>query len=137
MNLKSEPEIWYLGKTSSRGYCEGMSKLIYRFMDQQSWHAAKKAGVFEGSAVDKRDGFIHFSTAATVRETARLYYSDVQELILLSANAEDFGEALRWEPSRGGILFPHLYAPLQTALVRAAVLLKRTDNGHEFGPNIP
>ncbi len=114
-----------------------MSELIYRLMDQQSWDSARRAGVFHGSADDCRDGFIHFSTAATVRETARRYYADVQTLILLSVRADKFGDALRWEPSRGGVLFPHLYGPLDTALVHEAVLLKHKNGGHDFGPAIP
>ncbi len=109
-----------------------MTKVIYRLMSQQGWSAAKKAGVFYGTADDRRDGYIHFSTAKTVRETAGRYYADVQSLMLISAQADHFGNALRWEPSRRGILFPHLYGPLDTSLVIDAVLLERTPDGHSF-----
>jgi uncharacterized protein (DUF952 family) len=70
--------------------------------------------------VDRADGFIHFSTAAQVRETARRHFGGHTDLIVLEVEAADLGEALRWEPSRGGDLFPHLYGPLDTAAVRGA-----------------
>jgi len=114
-----------------------MDDVIYRLMDQQSWLEAKRAGVFLGSADDKRDGFIHFSTAVTVRETARRYYADIPDLMLISVAAKDIEADLKWEPSRGGLLFPHLYAPLSVDAVQAAQLLDRDEGGHDFGPQIP
>jgi uncharacterized protein (DUF952 family) len=73
--------------------------------------------VFEGSGVDLADGFIHFSTAAQAGETARRHFAGQADLVVLAVDAEGLGEALRWEPSRGGDLFPHLYGPLDVALV--------------------
>jgi uncharacterized protein (DUF952 family) len=90
---------------------------IYKLLGAGEWAAAKAAGRFEGSEVDRRDGYIHFSTGAQVAETARRYFSDRNDLILLGLDAEPLGEALRWEPSRGGDLFPHLYAQLEVVSV--------------------
>ncbi len=114
-----------------------MDDIIYRLMDQQSWLEAKRTGVFLGSADDKRDGFIHFSTAATVRETARRYYADIPDLMLISVAVKDVEADLKWEPSRGGLLFPHLYAPLAVRAVQTAQLLDRDESGHDFGSYIP
>ena len=91
---------------------------IYKILPRSEWEAARAAGVFEGSAVDRADGYIHFSTAAQAGETARKWFSGQPDLVVLEVEADDFGEALRWEPSRGGDLFPHLYAVLPTRAVR-------------------
>ena len=90
---------------------------IYKILPRAEWAAAKAAGRFEGSAVDRADGFIHFSTAAQAQETARRHFAGQSDLVVLEAEADDLGEALRWEPSRGGDLFPHLYGPLDAARV--------------------
>jgi len=126
-----------LGRNANWRYWRTMDDVIYRLMDQQSWLKAKRVGVFSGGADDKRDGFIHFSTAATVRETARRYYADVADLMLISVAVKDIEADLKWEPSRGGLLFPHLYAPLSVDTVQAAQLLDRDESGHDFGPSIP
>jgi uncharacterized protein (DUF952 family) len=91
---------------------------IYKILPRAEWAAAQAAGVFEGSAVDLADGFIHFSTAAQAQETARRHFSGQGDLVVLQVEADDLGEALVWEPSRGGDLFPHLYGKLQTGKVR-------------------
>jgi uncharacterized protein (DUF952 family) len=90
---------------------------IYKLLDAPSWEAAQAAGMFTGSAVDERDGFIHFSDAGQAQETARLHFKGQSDLVLLTVDADQLGEALKWEPSRGGALFPHLYAPLPVAAV--------------------
>lgn len=90
---------------------------IYKILPRGEWAAAQAAGRFEGSAVDLADGFIHFSTAAQAGETARRHFAGQADLLVLEAEADELGEALRWEPSRGGDLFPHLYGPLDTARV--------------------
>jgi uncharacterized protein (DUF952 family) len=92
---------------------------IYKILTRPEWQAAEAAGRFQGSAVDRADGYIHFSTAAQARETARRHFAGVDDLVVLEVEADDFGEALRWEPSRGGDLFPHLYGPLEVARVLA------------------
>jgi uncharacterized protein (DUF952 family) len=91
---------------------------IYKILPRTDWEAALQARRFEGSAVDRQDGFIHFSTAGQAQETARRHFRGVGDLVVLEVEADDLGVALRWEPSRGGELFPHLYAHLDAALVR-------------------
>ena len=92
---------------------------IFKILPRGEWEAALAAGVFEGSAVDHADGYIHFSTAAQAGETARRYFAGIADLVVLEVDALDLGAALRWEPSRGGDLFPHLYAALDVTQVRA------------------
>jgi len=87
--------------------------LIYKILTRSEWHAAQQAGQFDGSAVDLADGYIHFSTAAQAAETARKHFSGQADLVVLTLEAEALGEHLKWEPSRGGDLFPHLYVPLE------------------------
>ena len=87
---------------------------IYKICREAEWTAACAAGRFEGSAVDVKDGFIHFSTAAQAAETAAKHFAGQADLVLVRIEAEALGPALKWEPSRGGALFPHLYAPLET-----------------------
>ena len=99
--------------------------LIYKLLDRPAWDAALAEGVFTGSAVDMADGFIHFSAADQAAETARRYFNGQVDILLIAVKAESLGDALRWEPSRGGQLFPHLYAPLpvsQAAFVRPLAL---------------
>jgi uncharacterized protein (DUF952 family) len=91
---------------------------IYKILPQEDWRAAREAGEYAGSSVDRADGFIHFSTAAQCQETARRHFSGQPDLVVLEIEADDLGEALKWEPSRGGELFPHLYGPLNCRLVR-------------------
>lgn len=93
---------------------------IYKLLGAGEWAAALAAGRFEGSEVDRRDGYIHFSTGAQVAETARRYFNGRDDLMLLGLDAELLGAALKWEPSRGGDLFPHLYAPLEVGAVDEA-----------------
>lgn len=93
---------------------------IYKILPRPEWEAARAGGAFEGSAVDRQDGYIHFSTAAQVEETARRHFRDQPDLVVLEVEGDDLGPALRWEPSRGGDLFPHLYGPLPAARVRRA-----------------
>ncbi len=98
-------------------------KLIYKILPATEWRDAQAKGVFEGSAIDLTDGYIHFSTAGQAQETARRYFKDRADLMLLAVPTDNLGEALKWEPSRGGDLFPHLYAPLQpSAVVEARAL---------------
>lgn len=89
---------------------------VYKLLTRAEWRAAEAKGVFEGSAVDLADGFIHFSTAAQAPETGRRYFSGVADLVIVGFENDALGAGLKWEPSRGGDLFPHLYGPLPTAL---------------------
>lgn len=89
---------------------------VYKLLTRAEWSAAEAKGLFEGSAVDLADGFIHFSTAAQAPETGRRYFSGMTDLVIVGFEDEALGAGLKWEPSRGGDLFPHLYGPLPTAL---------------------
>lgn len=94
-----------------------MPKLIYKICSQSEWKLAREAGVYRGSHDDERDGFIHFSLASQLRPTADKHFAGRSDLWLLAVDAEALGPALRYEPSRGGQLFPHLYAALPVAAV--------------------
>jgi uncharacterized protein (DUF952 family) len=93
--------------------------LIYKILPRADWTAARAAGRYAGSPLDLADGFIHFSTAAQAQETARRHFAGQADLVVLAVDAGALGAALRWEPSRGGELFPHLYGALDADLVRA------------------
>jgi uncharacterized protein (DUF952 family) len=97
--------------------------VIYKLLPISEWDQAREAGRFTGSAVDRQDGFIHFSAADQVVETARRHFAGATGLTLLTVDPARLGDALRWEPSRGGALFPHLYAPLPVDAVVAAEAL--------------
>lgn len=88
-------------------------RFIYNLCRRPDWQAAEKLGRYEGSADDRRDGFIHFSTAAQVVESAARHRAGVADLLLITVETARLGATLRWEPSRNGQLFPHLYGPLQ------------------------
>jgi uncharacterized protein (DUF952 family) len=92
-----------------------MQQLIYKICRAPEWTAATASGGYAGSRDDQRDGFIHFSTGAQALETARRHFSGQDDLVLIAFEVASLGPALRWEPSRGGELFPHLYASLPTA----------------------
>lgn len=107
--------------------------LIYKITPETAWRAAEAAGVFDGAPVDRADGYIHFSTAAQARETAARHFAGQAGLLLVAVEAEALGPALRWEPSRGGALFPHLYGPLPMSAVRTVVALPLDPDGlHRF-----
>lgn len=110
-----------------------MTRTVYRLLSASDWQRAQQAGAFAGTEHDRRDGFIHFSTAAQVAETAAKYYAGQTGLVLLAVDAAQLGAALRWEPSRGGALFPHLYAELPVdAVTRVDVLAVAADGRHVF-----
>jgi uncharacterized protein (DUF952 family) len=93
---------------------------IYKISERAAWQAAEGAGLYRGSALDISDGFIHFSSAAQVSETAAKHFAGQSDLMLIAVDGEALGAALKWEPSRGGALFPHLYAVLPLSAVRWA-----------------
>ena len=95
--------------------------LIYKIADRAAWDEAVALGRFDGAAIDLRDGYIHLSTGAQAQETARLHFKGQSGLVLAAFDSDALGEALKWEPSRGGQLFPHLYAPLDPALALSVV----------------
>lgn len=89
-------------------------KHIYKLCKADEWTTATRTGLYAGSPDDKRDGFIHFSTAEQLAGTAHRHFRGQTGLVVVAFDAGSLGTALRWEPSRGGDLFPHLYAPLPT-----------------------
>ncbi len=89
-----------------------MSSLIFKIATRSQWQQAEVDGVFAGAPVDLADGFIHFSTAAQLAETAARHFAGQDGLMLVAVAADRLGPMLKWEPSRGGALFPHLYASL-------------------------
>jgi uncharacterized protein (DUF952 family) len=95
-------------------------RLIYKLLRRAEWKAALAEGLYAGSADDARDGFIHFSTAEQLEGTARKHFRGVTDLVLLTVDAGQIAQALRWEPSRGGQLFPHLYAALPVPAILKA-----------------
>ncbi len=84
--------------------------IVYKIVATEEWAKAQAAGVFTGAAIDRADGFIHFSTAEQAPETAAKWFAGRGDLTLAAIDADALGDDLRWEPSRGGALFPHLYA---------------------------
>jgi uncharacterized protein (DUF952 family) len=93
-----------------------MSATIYKILPRGMWSEAVDTGSFHGSPVDVADGFIHFSTAAQVRETAAKHFAGISDLVLVAVAVDGLGASLKWEPGRGGDLFPHLYSPLPVEL---------------------
>lgn len=92
-----------------------MTQLIYKILTAAEWQAAERAGVFKGAGIDLADGYIHFSTAEQAAETAAKHFAGQGDLVLVAVDAERLGAAIRWEASRGGQLFPHLYGALAIA----------------------
>jgi uncharacterized protein (DUF952 family) len=108
--------------------------LVFKIVATEEWRAAEADGAFTGAAVDRADGYIHFSTAAQAAETAAKWFAGRDDLTLVAVDAAALGADLVWEPSRGGALFPHLYAALPTsAVVWSRPLPLGRDGRHEFG----
>ena len=105
---------------------------IYKILTSDQWRALEAEGETEGAPVDIADGFVHFSTAEQVQETATKHFAGQDGLWLLALDADGVGPALKWEPSRGGDLFPHLYGALRLADVVWAKPLPLAPDGHEF-----
>lgn len=103
--------------------------MILKILRPSEWNAFQQAGRFEGAPVDLSDGFIHFSTSTQVAETARKHFKDEQNLTLVAVDEQSLGEALKWEVSRGGALFPHLYGVLEMSQVLWAESLPLGDDG--------
>ncbi len=91
--------------------------VIFKVCEASAWADAKRVGAYTGSTDDIRDGYIHFSTAVQVEGTLAKYFAGRSDLVLLAIPVPALGAALRFEPSRGGALFPHLYGPLPVAAV--------------------
>ncbi len=113
------------------------SQLIYKIVPRPLWVEAERSGRFQGAPVDLADGYIHFSTAQQVRETARRHFAGQDDLLLVTVAPERLGDKLKWEPSRGGDLFPHLYGDLLMGTVADVMPLPLGPAGHEFDEAIP
>jgi uncharacterized protein (DUF952 family) len=110
--------------------------IIYKISDVALWNAAQRAGVFTGAPVDVADGFIHFSTAEQVAETAARHFAGRSDLVLVAVDADALGAELRHERSRGGALFPHLYGTLAMSAVRWVKPLPLGSNGRHVFPEL-
>lgn len=106
--------------------------IIYKIFRAEEYAAFVSAGVTDGAPIDVADGYVHFSTGDQVQVTASKYFSGEDGLKLLGLEADTLGDALRWEPSRGGALFPHLYRPLRTEDVLFVQDLPLEDGRHSF-----
>ncbi|MBB5753374.1 DUF952 domain-containing protein [Prosthecomicrobium pneumaticum] len=107
--------------------------IVYKIAPRALWAEAVERGVFTGAPVDHADGYIHFSTAGQAVETAAKHFAGQGDLVLVAVDDAALGPALRWEVSRGGALFPHLYAPLELAAVLwVAELPLGADGRHVF-----
>jgi uncharacterized protein (DUF952 family) len=112
-----------------------MTSLIYHMCPAAIWAAAVAAGEYTGTADDRRDGFIHFSTADQIAESARRHRAGQAGLLLIAVDKARLGDRLRWEESRGGALFPHLYGPLVPSEIASAIPLPLGPDGeHVFPP---
>jgi uncharacterized protein (DUF952 family) len=109
--------------------------LIFKITPAPLWREAERAGTFQGAPVDLADGFIHFSTAAQAPETAARHFAGLKDLVLIAVETAALGAALRWEPSRGGALFPHLYGPLPLSAVRWVGPLRLGPDGRHVFPD--
>ena len=109
---------------------------IYKICEQKAWFAAEQHGEFRGSTDDARDGFIHLSTAAQLAGTLAKHFAGATDLLLVAVDANALGPALKWETSRGGDLFPHLYAALPLQAVRWTRSLANEVNGRRPLPEL-
>lgn len=111
--------------------------LILKIFRANEWAALQSDGVTRGAPIDLTDGYIHFSTPQQVRETAATHFAGVQDLILAACDADALGPDLKWEESRGGALFPHLYRELRLSDVQWSKPLEYADGAHVFPGDVP
>lgn len=115
-----------------------MQQIIYKIVTRAQWREAQEAGEFQGAPVDLADGFIHFSTAEQVRETAARHFAGQFDLLLAGIDTAQIKQGLKWEVSRGGALFPHLYARLPMEAVISVEAIPLDEEGiHRFPAEIP
>jgi len=111
--------------------------VLYKIMSRQEWETAQAKGIYEGSEVDRRDGFIHLSAAHQVRATAQKHFSGRAGLLLVSVAEEALSPNLKWEVSRGGDLFPHIYGTLPLSAISDVVPLPLMNGVHQFPQGLP
>ena len=104
--------------------------LIFKIFRPSEWQTLHEQGVTVGAPIDISDGYVHFSTSAQVAETAEKHFAEDGDLWLLALEADGLGEDLKWEPSRGGQLFPHLYRPLRLSDIQWARPYRKSEGGH-------
>lgn len=108
--------------------------MIFKVFRPGEWTRLLAKGSTSGAPVDLADGYVHFSTALQLPETLARHFADDKGLVLLACDAAQFGDDLRWEPSRGGDLFPHLYRPLTLGDIAWSRDIRRGHGGHDTGP---
>jgi uncharacterized protein (DUF952 family) len=108
---------------------------VYKIVAADLWRAAEDGGVFGGAGIDLNDGFIHLSTGAQARRTAELYFAGQNNIVLVAVDDASLGEALKYEPSRDGDLFPHLYGSLPLAAVLSVRPLPLGADGNHVFPD--
>lgn len=108
---------------------------IFKVTSRALFDAALAAGQFAGMPIDRQDGYVHFSTAGQLRDTLRLHFAGQDDLVLFAVDVAPLGEALRWEPSRGGKLFPHLYGTLPMVSVTRHAAIAVSDDGQVSLPD--
>ena len=113
-----------------------MRHLVFKICTRVEWQEAERAGAFLGAAIDRRDGYIHFSAADQVAETAARHFADERDLVLVAADAGALGALLKWEVSRGGALFPHLYGMLPLSAVAWVKPLPADPAGRHVLPDL-
>ena len=113
-----------------------MPTTIYKICETALWREAERKSVFTGAPIDIRDGYIHFSTAHQALETAAKHFAGINNLLLVAVDADALGSALKWEPSRGGALFPHLYDALPLDAVLWTKPLPLGANGRHVFPEL-
>jgi uncharacterized protein (DUF952 family) len=113
-----------------------MPNTIFKICAAAQWREAERVGMFSGVPVDWQDGYIHFSTVEQVAETAAKHFAGVLDLVLIAVDATTLGPGLRWEPSRGGALFPHLYGTMPLGAVRWTKPLPLDPSGLHVFPDL-
>ena len=112
-------------------------RLIYHMCKRHDWQNAEESGIYQGSVGNLVDGFLHFSTAQQVAESAARHLAKVEDLLLITVDANDLGPSLKWEPSRSDQLFPHLYGAFAVANVISVCDLPLAEDGfHQFPDDI-
>ncbi|MFK8112219.1 MAG: DUF952 domain-containing protein [Rubripirellula sp.] len=113
-----------------------LPSVLYKVVSSEVWEAAQREGRFLGAGIDAQDGFIHLSAPDQVVETVEKHFAGQSNLVLIGVEAEKLGESLKWEPSRGGALFPHVYGPIElNAVTNVQPLPLGADGKHQFPTN--
>ena len=104
--------------------------LIFKICHDAEWRDAQRVGRYDGSAKDRADGFLHFSAQTQIQGTLEKWYATATDLLVVAVHTVSLGAARKWEPSRDGALFPHLYGPLPLSAVAWAAPIARDTAGH-------